>query len=48
MRGFAAQFFWAIPAAAGLNAMVAFGSAAAFLVGYELLTLVKFLDPVHF
>lgn len=42
MRGFAAQFFRNIPGAVGLNVVVALGSAAAFLLGYELLMLVKF------
>jgi hypothetical protein len=42
MRGFAAQFFRNIPSAVGLNVMVALGSATAFLLGYELLMLVKF------
>jgi hypothetical protein len=43
MRGVAKQFFQDIPRAVGLNAMVAFVSAAVFLFGYELLLLIKFL-----
>ena len=43
MRGISGQFFRNIPGAIALNAVVAFVSAAAFLVGYELLVLAKFL-----
>lgn len=43
MRGITGQFFRNIPGAIGLNAVVAFVSVAAFLVGYELLVPAKIL-----
>jgi hypothetical protein len=46
MRTVVAQFFRRIPGAVGLNATVAFGSAAAFLLSYELLVLVKMFGPI--
>jgi hypothetical protein len=47
MRTVVAQFFRRIPGAVGLNATVAFGSAAAFLLSYELLVLVKMFGPIR-
>ena len=47
MRIAAEQFFRSMPGAVGLNAMVAFISAVVFLLGYELLVLIKFLGAVR-
>ena len=43
MRGITGRFFRNIGGAIGLNALVAFVSAAAFFVGYELLVLARIL-----
>jgi|tagenome__1003787_1003787.scaffolds.fasta_scaffold19004559_1 hypothetical protein len=47
MRTVVAQFFRRIPGAVGSNATVAIGSAAAFLLSYELLVLVKMFSPIR-
>jgi len=41
------KFFWSIPGAIGLNAVVALASGLAFLVGYELLALLRFFGLVR-